>query len=61
MTNIVCGDCFEILRIADSVICDGVITSPPYNLGSNPNHRHTGAKDKKLYQVYNDNVSGDVV
>lgn len=33
--------------------CDGIITSPPYNLGRNPNHRR---KDQDDYNLYTDNV-----
>ena len=33
--------------------CHGIITSPPYNLGRNPNHRR---KDQEDYNLYTDNV-----
>lgn len=39
-------------RIPDNFI-DGIITSPPYNLGKNPNHRR---KDQIDYNLYKDDV-----
>jgi site-specific DNA-methyltransferase (adenine-specific) len=47
------GDCLKVLTEADW-ICDGVITSPPYNLGANPNHRKKSATDQKFYSDYQD-------
>lgn len=51
-----CGDCLEIIPslIKDGVVCDGVITSPPYNLGKNPNHRKKNATDHSFYSAYED-------
>ncbi len=50
---VLCGDCLEILSTTD-ITCDGVITSPPYNLGKNPNHRRKDQEDVQFYSVYDD-------
>lgn len=52
------GDCLKVLEEADWV-CDGVITSPPYNLGKNPNHRKKSASDRNLYSVYQDTKTAE--
>jgi DNA modification methylase len=50
------GDCLYVIEtlIKKKVKVDGVITSPPYNLGKNPNHRKKSAKDYSFYSVYDD-------
>ena len=48
------GDCLEILKTLPIESVDIIITSPPYNLGSN---HHTGSKKT---QAYNDNLPEDV-
>lgn len=52
MFDIIEGDCIKILEtVSSNSKIDGVITSPPYNLGKNP--RHT----QPLYDVYVDEMS----
>jgi len=43
-------------RLDDNSI-DGIITSPPYNLGKNPNHRKLSEDDYNLYIDNIDNLS----
>lgn len=52
---IICGNCIDVIDIFKDNIFDGVITSPPYNLGNNPRH----SKDKSLYSNFSDNKSVD--
>ena len=47
-----------VSRIKDNFI-DGIICSPPYNLGSNPNHRRADQVDYHLYTDNVDNLSTD--
>ncbi len=47
------GDCLKIIPSID-VQVDGVITSPPYNLGKNPNHRRKDQSDHDFYSSYDD-------
>jgi DNA modification methylase len=56
--EIYCGDCIKILEEA-KWFCDGVITSPPYNLGKNPNHRKKTADDLNLYSKYKDTKTAE--
>lgn len=46
--NMIHGDCSVLLPTID-VLFDGVLTSPPYNLGSNPRHRKKGENDREMY------------
>lgn len=45
-------------RMQDNYI-DGIICSPPYNLGKNPNHRRLDQDDYNLYVENTDNLSED--
>lgn len=38
---------------------NGIITSPPYNLGRNPNHRRTDQEDFHLYENDVDNLTAE--
>jgi site-specific DNA-methyltransferase (adenine-specific) len=49
--NVFCGDCVDLLANM-KIKCDGVITSPPYNLGKNPNHSYNGKNG--FYNKYSD-------
>jgi site-specific DNA-methyltransferase (adenine-specific) len=51
--QVICGDCLEKIPILTKRF-DGVITSPPYNLGSNPNHRRKDQSDVSFYSLYDD-------
>lgn len=42
------GNCIQVLSQTNDVF-DGVLTSPPYNLGDNPRHRKKDAKDNEMY------------
>jgi DNA modification methylase len=55
--NVLLGDSHQIMKSFDSNSFDGVITSPPYNLGKNPNHRRKDQKDFSFYTQYNDNLT----
>lgn len=46
--NMIHGDCCEILQHMN-VMFDGVLTSPPYNLGKNPRHRKKEDDDREMY------------
>lgn len=52
------GDNLKVLSsrkyFPDGFQCDGVITSPPYNLGKNPNHRRKSQSDYSFYSAYDD-------
>ena len=41
------GNCLEIVNGLG--VFDGVLTSPPYNLGKNPRHRKKDASDRQMY------------
>ena len=56
MDSVIQGDCDEVISTIDIVV-DGVITSPPYNLGKNPNHRRKDASDHRFYSSYEDSKS----
>lgn len=43
------GDCVDLLSTMPRDFFDGVLTSPPYNLGSNPRHRTSSAADAQMY------------
>lgn len=52
--SILNGDCLKIIPTLSENSIDGVITSPPYNLGKNPNHRRKGEPDANFYSLYED-------
>lgn len=48
VSNMIQGDCIEILKSLN-IVFDGVLTSPPYNLGKNPRHRKKEDHDREMY------------
>lgn len=42
------GNCLDVIPQLDFVF-DGVLTSPPYNLGKNPRHRKKDDGDREMY------------
>lgn len=52
--KILLGDCLKVLTTLEENSVDGVITSPPYNLGKNPNHRRKDQSDVRFYSAYED-------
>lgn len=58
MNNVLCGDCIALIPLLKTM-CDGVLTSPPYNLGKNPNHGTAKRGDDKLYDEYKDNKTSE--
>lgn len=49
-----CGDCFVLVKSMERHSFDGVLTSPPYNMGSNPRHRKRSASDREFYDEHLD-------
>ena len=58
MDTIIEGDCDQVIPTI-GVVVDGVVTSPPYNLGKNPNHRRKDASDHSFYSSYEDSKTPD--
>src|SRR3989304_5963297 len=56
-SRIFCGDAQIILKTFERNSIDGMITSPPYNMGKNPRHRAENHADVSLYDSYVDAMS----